>query len=120
MLPYNCRTVKRLEVIPVDAATKPRAKARKPRPKPRAKARLEARIDTELDDLIVEAAERLNVTKTTFVADAVREAALRVIARADVTLMAAEVFDQMIASLEIADESPELEELATLPRRITR
>jgi uncharacterized protein (DUF1778 family) len=109
-----------VEVTAMNAATKPRAKARKPSPKPRAKARLEARIDTELDDLIIEAAERLNVTKTTFIADAVREAALKVIARADVTLMAAEVFDQMIASLDVADESPELEELATLPRRITR
>jgi uncharacterized protein (DUF1778 family) len=109
-----------VEVTAMNAATKPPAKARKPNPKPRAKARLEARIDTELDDLIIEAAERLNVTKTTFIADAVREAALKVIARADVTLMAAEVFDQMIASLDVADESPELEELATLPRRISR
>lgn len=100
----------------MDPATKSRAKARRPS----TKSRLEARIDTELDDLIVEAAQRLNVTKTTFVADAVREAALKVIARADVTLMAAEVFDQMVTSLEIADESPELEELAALPRRITR
>lgn len=104
----------------MEAATKSPAKSRKPSTKSRAKARLEARIDTELDDLIVEAARRLNVTKTTFVADAVREAALKVIARADVTLMAAEVFDQMVTSLEVADESPELEELAALPRRITR
>lgn len=94
-------------------------KARKPNPEPRAKARLEARIDSDLDDLIVQAAERLNVTKTTFVADAVREAALKVIARADVRLMAPEVFDQMMSSLDIADESPELEDLAALPRRIT-
>jgi uncharacterized protein (DUF1778 family) len=109
-----------LEVTAMNAATKSRAKARKPSPKSPAKARLEARIDTELDDLIIEAAQRLNVTKTTFIADAVREAALKVIARADVTLMAAEVFDQMVASLDVADESPELEELATLPRRISR
>lgn len=100
------------------AATKPRAKASKPRPKARAKARLEARIDADLDDLIIRAADRLNVTKTTFVTDAVREAALKVIARAEVTLMAPEVFDQMIASLDIADESPELEDLAALPRHI--
>ena len=101
------------------AATKPRAKASKPSPKSRAKARLEARIDADLDDLIIQAADRLKVTKTTFVTDAVREAALKVIARADVTLMAPEVFDQMIASLDIADESPELEDLAALPRHIT-
>ena len=101
------------------AATKPRAKASKPSPQSRAKARLEARIDADLDDLIIQAADRLNVTKTMFVTDAVREAALKVIARADVTLMAPEVFDQMIASLDIADESPELEDLAALPRHIT-
>ncbi len=84
------------------------------------KARLEARIDAELDDLIVEAAEQLNITKTAFVTDAVRNAALKVIARADVTMMAPEVFDSMMASLDVADESPELESLAALPRRITK
>ena len=85
-----------------------------------AKARLEARIDADLDQLIIEAAEKQGVSKTAFVADAVREAALKVIARAEVTLMAAEVFDQMMATLDTADESPELEDLAALPRRITK
>jgi uncharacterized protein (DUF1778 family) len=84
------------------------------------KARLEARTDAELDDLIVEAADRLHVSKTTFVCDAVRQAALKVIARADVTMMASEVFDSMIASIDVADESPELESLAAMPRLITR
>ena len=42
------------------------------------------------------------------------------IARAEVTLMAAEVFDQMMATLDTADDSPELEDLAALPRRITK
>ena len=87
--------------------------------KQRGKARLEARIDADLDDLIIEAADRLRVTKTTFISDAVREAALKVIARADVTMMAPEVFDAMMASIDIADESTELEDLAALPRRIT-
>jgi uncharacterized protein (DUF1778 family) len=87
--------------------------------KTRAKARLEARIDAELDDLISQAAERLHVTKTTFVSEAVRDAALKVIARADVTMMTPEVFDSMMASLELPDESPELESLVALPRRIT-
>jgi uncharacterized protein (DUF1778 family) len=90
------------------------------RTKTRSKARLEARIDPELDDLIVEAAERLHVNKTTFVCDAVREAALKVIARTDVMMMAPEVFDSMMASIDIADESPELESLAAMPRRIAR
>lgn len=93
---------------------------KKPPPKPRAKARLEARIDADLDRLITEAAEKQGVSKTTFVSEAARDAALKVIARADVTLMAAEVFDQMMASIDIADDSPELEELAALPRRITK
>lgn len=88
--------------------------------KSRAKARLEARIDADLDDLIVEAAEQLHVTKTAFVSDALREAALKVIARSEVTLMAPEVFDSMMASIDAATESPELDDLAALPRRITR
>jgi uncharacterized protein (DUF1778 family) len=87
--------------------------------KTRSKARLEARIDPELDELIAEAAERLHVNKTTFVCDAVREAALKVIARADVTMMAPEVFDSMMASIDVADASPELEDLAAMPRLIT-
>jgi uncharacterized protein (DUF1778 family) len=87
---------------------------------PRSKARLEARIDPELDDLITEAADRLNVTKTAFVADAIREAALKVVARTEVTVMAPEVFDAMMASIDTADESAELEDLAALPRLLTR
>lgn len=84
------------------------------------KARLEARIDAELDDLIIEAAALLNVTKTTFVSDAIREAALKVIARADITMMDPEIFDSMMASIDIADEPSDLHTLAALPRRITR
>lgn len=86
----------------------------------RAKARLEARIDAELDSLITQAAQKQGVSKTAFVSDAARDAALKVIARADVTLMAAEVFDQMMVSIDVADDSPELEKLATMPRRITQ
>ena len=91
-----------------------------PRGKARSKARLEARIDAELDDLIIEAADRLHVTKTAFVTDAVREAAMKVNARAEVTMMAPEVFDSMMASIDIADDSPELESLSALPRRISK
>lgn len=88
--------------------------------KARGKARLEARIDAELDDLISEAADRLDVTKTAFVSEALREAALKVIARSDITMMDPKVFDSMMASIDIADESSELHTLASLPRRITR
>lgn len=97
-------------------STKPRKKATPSRS--RAKARLEARIDADLDDLITQAAHKLGVSKTAFVSGAARDAALKVIARADVTLMAAEVFDEMMATIDLADHSPELKELADLPRRI--
>lgn len=84
------------------------------------KARLEARIDADLDELISEAANRLHVTKTAFVTESLRDAALKIIARGEITLMPAEVFDSMIAAIDMADESPELKALAALPRRITR
>ena len=84
------------------------------------KARLEARIAPELDELIEDAARQLRVTKTAFVTDTLREAALRVTARAETTLMDDRIFDAMLASLEVADDSPALADLAALPRRITR
>lgn len=87
--------------------------------KGRAKARLEARIDADLDQMITGAAAKQGVSKTAFVSGAARDAALKVIARADVALLAAEIFDQMIASIDTADDSPELEELTALPRRTT-
>lgn len=82
------------------------------------RSRLEARIEPELDRLIAEAAAHLNVTKTAFVTDTIREAALKVTSRAQVTLMDAQVFDMMMTELEVADESTGLEALRTLPRRI--
>ncbi len=85
-----------------------------------AKARLEARIEPDLDELIEAAAQHLHVTKTAFVTQALREAALRVTARADTTLMDADIFDSMVDSLDVADDSAALDDLASLPRRITR
>jgi uncharacterized protein (DUF1778 family) len=82
--------------------------------------RLELRTDASTDALITEAAELLHVTKSAFVADAARQAAQKVVSRADMTLMAPEVFDLMMASLDTADESPELAALARLPRLIGR
>jgi uncharacterized protein (DUF1778 family) len=82
--------------------------------------RLELRTDETTDRLIAEAADLLHVSKSAFVADAARQAAEKVLARADVTLMAPEVFDTMMAALDIPDESVELAALATLPRHITR
>ena len=82
--------------------------------------RLEVRTDEETERLVSEASALLQVSKTAFVEDAVRSAARRVVARADVTLMSAEVFDSMVNALEVADDSPELADLARLPRVIAR
>jgi len=82
--------------------------------------RLEARVDPATDELIAEAAEILQVTKSAFVCDAVRKEAQRVIARADVTLMAADLFETMIMSLDIADDAPRLAAAAKLPRLVTK
>lgn len=66
----------------------------------------------------LEAAERLHLTKTAFITQALREASTKVMARADVTLMDPVEFDRLVASLEIPDESPELKELFSRPTQI--
>jgi len=78
--------------------------------------RLEARIDEATDELITEAAELLHVTKSAFVSEVARREAQRVIARADLTLMAPEIFDSMMASLDVPDAAPHLAAAAKLPR----
>ena len=83
--------------------------------------RLELRTDEATEVLITKAAELLHTTRSAFVADAARQAAARVIARSDVTLMAPEVFDSLVTSLDVPDEAPELaEKLSRLPRLIDR
>ena len=57
------------------------------------KRRFELRTDEATDQLIAEAADLLYVTKSAFVADAARQAAEKVVARSDVTLMSPVVFD---------------------------
>jgi len=82
--------------------------------------RVELRTDPATDDLITEAAGLLQVAKSAFVANAARQAAERIIARSNVTLMSPEVFDAMMQSLDVPDDSPELAKVARLPRLITR
>ena len=83
--------------------------------------RFEARLDQATDELITKAAELLHVTKSAFVTSAARAEAEKVVARADVTLMAPDVFDALVASLDVSDEAPELaEKLSKLPRLISR
>jgi len=79
--------------------------------------RFEARLDEATDEVITKAAELLHVSKSAFVTSAARAEAEKVVARADITLMASDVFDALVTSLEVADEAPELaEKLSRLPR----
>lgn len=82
--------------------------------------RLEVRTDAETYQLVEEAADLLKQSKSAFVTDAVRQEAMKVIARSDVTVMSTEVFEAMMATLDEPDDSPELAKLAALPRRIAR
>jgi uncharacterized protein (DUF1778 family) len=54
--------------------------------------------------MIARAAAALNLSKSEFVVSAVAAEAQRVVARTDVTIMPAEMFDQMMSSLEVPDE----------------
>jgi len=87
--------------------------------KPRGKARLEARIDADLDELISAAAAITHGgNKSAFISAALHDAALKVTARADATLMDPELFDRMVTSLEEPDDSPALAALVAQSREI--
>jgi uncharacterized protein (DUF1778 family) len=82
--------------------------------------RLEARTDEQTEQLVADAAALLQVSKTAFIEDAVRTAARKVVARADVTMMSADVFDSMVRAIDRPDHSPALADLARVPRLIGR
>lgn len=83
--------------------------------------RLELRIDDETDEFVTRAAAMLHTTKSAFVADAARQAAHRVLGRSDVTVMPPEVFDALMASLDVPDPTSSLDKkLAGLPRLANR
>lgn len=77
--------------------------------RPRTKTeRFELRLSEDIAHDLDAAAATLGVTKSQFASDAVRDKALRVLARADVTLMDAQVFDHMMSSLDHPDPMPGL------------
>ena len=82
--------------------------------------RLEARTDEQTEQLVADAAALLHVSKTAFIEDAVRSAARKVVARADVTMMSGDVFDSMMQAIDEPDRSPALADLARLDRLIGR
>ena len=82
--------------------------------------RLEARTDEQTEQLVADASALLHMSKTAFIEDAVRTAARKVVARADVTIMSADVFDSMMRALDEPERSPALADLARVPRLIGR
>jgi uncharacterized protein (DUF1778 family) len=79
--------------------------------------RFEARLDDATDELITKAAELTHMSKSAFVTRAARAEAEKIVARADITMLDSKTFDQLVSSLDVADESPKLaKKLAELPR----
>lgn len=82
--------------------------------------RIEMRADPESVALITAAAAACRVSVSAFVLDAATDEAGRVLGRADVTLMPADQFDVLVASLDEPDEAPRLARAAGSARRYTR
>ncbi|MFD5825167.1 DUF1778 domain-containing protein [Lentzea sp. NPDC060358] len=74
-------------------------------------ARLEVRLDQKAKARVERAAELSKQSTSSFVVEAATEAADKVLARADVTIMPAEQFDELMAALDTADEAPNLAKL---------
>ncbi len=82
--------------------------------------RIEMRADQDSEERIAQAASVLGQSMSAFVLGAARREADAVLARADTTLMAPERFDQLVRSLDEADEAPRLREAARASRRVAR
>ncbi|GIF24101.1 uncharacterized protein (DUF1778 family) [Actinoplanes tereljensis] len=82
--------------------------------------RIEVRADEASKSRISEAAELLGEPVSAFVVRSARAEADKVLARAHRTIMPAEQFDLLIASLDEPDEAPMLTEIANRPRRFRR
>ncbi len=82
--------------------------------------RIELRVSAEDKDAIAAAAVMEHTTTTEFVRDAVLARAQHVHARADRTLMLAEQFDELVAALDVADDTPHLARAFAHQRRFVR
>jgi len=83
-------------------------------------SRAEFRADEELMAQLRRAAELVHEQTSEFIRRAVFERAQRVLAQELTTAMAREQFDELLESLENADDAPELAKLARAPRAFTR
>lgn len=83
-------------------------------------ARLDFRLDADTKDRIEQAAKLTRESTSTFVVHAAAARADQVLARADVTMMPSEQFDELLASLDVADEASPLARLGHSERRYVR
>jgi uncharacterized protein (DUF1778 family) len=83
-------------------------------------ARLDFRLQPEDKDRIEQAAKVSNESISSFVVHAATAEADRVLARADITMMPAEEFDALLASLDVAEDVPALALLGKSERRFIR
>jgi uncharacterized protein (DUF1778 family) len=83
--------------------------------------RIEARTDAETEERIIRAAALTSTSVSTFVVSAAAQRADEILAQAQqVTVMPAEQFDALMASLDVADEAPVLVAAAVRARRFAR
>jgi uncharacterized protein (DUF1778 family) len=82
--------------------------------------RIEMRADQDSEERIAQAASVLGQSMSAFVLGAARREADAVLARADATLMPSEQFDELMRSLDVADQAPRLRAAARTARRIAR
>jgi uncharacterized protein (DUF1778 family) len=82
--------------------------------------RIEVRADETSKSRISEAADLLGEPVSAFMVRSACAEADKVLAKAHRTLMPAEQFDLLIASLDEADDAPVLTEIANRPRRFRR
>lgn len=83
-------------------------------------ARLDFRLDPEIKARIERAAKLSHESISGFVVQAAAGAADQVLARADVTVMPADQFDELLSALDVADEAPALARLAKREPRYVR
>lgn len=83
-------------------------------------ARLDFRLDPDVKARIERAAKLARESISAFVVRAASAAADRVLARAEITVMSADQFDEMLSSLDTADAAPNLAQLAQSERRYRR
>jgi uncharacterized protein (DUF1778 family) len=82
--------------------------------------RLEMRLSKADRDMIEDAAALVHENVSDFTRSAVLRQAQRVLARAELTLMPAEQFDDLLYSLDQPDQAPTLARKFAEPRRFKR